>query len=190
MIDMTKQARTLDDRRLKQALTACRNPRETALLLLSARAGLRAVELAGLLWGQCDFSTGELLLAITKGRKPRTVPMSADVREALMAWRAERIGHDGPDQPVFVNRHAKPGSPLTAGAVTVWFHDFYRKRLGWEGYSSHSGRRTACTSWARKITTAGGSLVDVMDLMGHANLSTTQRYIAVSPDAKRRVVEM
>jgi site-specific recombinase XerD len=52
------------------------------------------------------------------------------------------------------------------------------------------GRRTFITKAARKIVEAGGSLRDVQELAGHASLSTTQRYIEGSTDAKRRVVNM
>jgi site-specific recombinase XerD len=73
--------------------------------------------------------------------------------------------------------------------VQVWFHRLYAE-LGFEGASSHSGRRTFITKAARKIVEAGGSLRDVQELAGHASLSTTQRYIEGSTDAKRRVVNM
>jgi len=54
--------------------------------------------------------------------------------------------------------------------------------------SSHSGRRTFITNAAPKISTVGGSLKDVQELAGHANLRTTQRYIEANPDAQVRVV--
>jgi integrase/recombinase XerD len=95
----------------------------------------------------------------------------------------------GPN-PVFTARHARPGEPLTANAVAVWFRDLYTRRLGWTGYSSHSGRRTFATQAARKATLAGGSLRDVQDMLGHASLSTTQVYLEPSSDAKRKLVDM
>ena len=84
----------------------------------------------------------------------------------------------------------QPGEPLTANAVAVWFRDLYVRRLGWTGYSSHSGRRTFATQAARKATLAGGSLRDVQDMLGHASLSTTQVYLEPSSDAKRKLVDM
>ena len=69
------------------------------------------------------------------------------------------------------------------------FAAWYRA-LGFSGASSHSGRRTAITNWARKISTVGGSLRDVQMLAGHAALSTTQRYIEGAEEARRRVVEL
>ena len=63
------------------------------------------------------------------------------------------------------------------------FAGWYRT-LGYQGCSSHSGRRTCITGAARKISMVGGSLRDVQMLAGHAALSTTQRYIEA--DVKRR----
>jgi integrase/recombinase XerD len=63
------------------------------------------------------------------------------------------------------------------------------RALGFSGASSHSGRRTAITSWARKISTVGGSLRDVQILAAHSALGTTQRYIEASEEAKRRMLE-
>jgi integrase len=79
---------------------------------------------------------------------------------------------------------------MTANGVAAWFRDLYVRRLGWTGYSSHSGRRTFATQAARKATTVGGSLRDVQDLLGHASLSTTQRYLEPSSEAKRKLVEL
>ena len=64
------------------------------------------------------------------------------------------------------------------------------RALGFQGASSHSGRRTAITSWARRISSVGGSLRDVQLLAGDSALRATQRYIEGSEEAKRRVVEM
>ncbi len=78
---------------------------------------------------------------------------------------------------------------MSSASVVMWFQDLYRV-LGMVGCSSHSGRRTFVTRAARKVVEAGGSLRDVQQLAGHANLGTTQGYIEGSSDAKRRLVGM
>jgi integrase len=109
--------------------------------------------------------------------------------KALFAYRAE-CRHTGDDDLVFTARHAKPRGPLTPNAVAAWFKDLYARRLGWTGYGSHSGRRTFATQAARKATPVGASLRDVQDILGHANLNTTQRYLEPSSDAKWRLVDL
>ncbi len=78
---------------------------------------------------------------------------------------------------------------MSAKAVALWFLDLYR-RLGFEGCSSHSGRRTFITKAAKAVVAAGGSLRDVQELAGHSSLQTTQGYIQGDTDAKRKLVDM
>ena len=77
----------------------------------------------------------------------------------------------------------------SAAAIVNLFAVWYRA-LGFNGCSSHSGRRGFITNAARKIGTVGGSLRDVQLLAGHSSLSTTQRYIEAHADAQRRIVEL
>jgi len=76
-----------------------------------------------------------------------------------------------------------------AQVVVNMFAGWYR-RLGFDGASSHSGRRTFITAAARRISTVGGSLKDVQMLAGHSSLQTTQRYIESNGDAQKRIVEL
>jgi integrase len=76
---------------------------------------------------------------------------------------------------------------MSRQAIAVWFHRLYAE-LGLKGASSHSGRRTYITRLATRVVEAGGSLVQ--QLAGHSNLSTTQRDIEGSSEAKRKVTEL
>ena len=86
---------------------------------------------------------------------------------------------------VTTERAGKTSSYAIVNKFGAWY-----SALGFSGASSHSGRRTAITQWARKISTVGGSLRDVQMLAGHSALSTTQRYIESDGLAQRRVVEL
>lgn len=182
---MPKRANTLTDKRVRQALEACSGHRDRAMFLLSVKAGLRAKEIAGLTWPHIDFQDGVLRLRTTKGDKPRTVPMAKELASELRMLRA-----DSRHYHVFTNTHANKGAPLTPDAAARFFHRLYKHKLGWDGYSSHSGRRTFCTNVGRKIAAAGGSMRDVMAMMGHENLQTTQGYLEQSQDAQKKVVDM
>ena len=107
--------------------------------------------------------------------------MSERLKAALVALLAV-------SKPVSTIIKAKSGKPFSAASMTNWFWVMYRD-LGLEGCSSHSGRRTAITRWSRNITAAGGSLRDVQALARHQSLQMTQKYIAISEDAMKRVVQ-
>lgn len=180
------QAKVLSASQHRAILAVLDTTRDRAMYLLSSKAGLRAVEIAGLRWGHVRGDVLELTADVTKGKKPRQVPIGKAVREALDAYRAEfDVAVDATH--LFPNRQMK-GYPVSPNGVAQWFKRLYA-RMGWEGYSSHSGRRTAITQLARTITQHGGSLRDVQQIAGHKDLSTTQIYIEGSSDAKRKAME-
>jgi integrase len=116
----------------------------------------------------------------SKGKSGGVVFISKRLGEALAAF-AETQKTSGS-----IIKSERGGS-MSAQSVTNWFFNLYKK-LGYEGCSSHSGRRTAITRWSRKISSVGGSLRDVQSLARHSSLQMTQRYIEVSEDAMRKVV--
>ena len=182
------QAKTLSDAQLRAALAVLTDPRDRAMFLLSAKAALRAIEIAGIRWSHIRPDQLELTSDITKGGRPRAFPLSSDLKTALDTYR-EAVQPQSEDEHLFPNRQLK-GGPVSANAVAQWFRYVYGQKLGWEGFSSHSGRRTAITAMARKISLAGGSLKDVQEIVGHSDLGTTQGYIEASTDAKKRLMNM
>jgi integrase/recombinase XerD len=163
------------------------------IFLLSVRAGLRAKEIAALKWEMVTDAEGELadVIALTneaaKGRRGgRAIPIAKDLKAALTAWKAEAAS-DYRKSPYVITTEREFST--SSFAIVNKFAGWYRA-LGFIGASSHSGRRTAITNWARKISTVGGSLRDVQILAGHSALSTTQQYIEVDAGAMRRVVEL
>lgn len=185
-----KQAKILTGPQQKAVLaflsTKAQALRNTVMFLLSVDAGLRAKEIACLEWTMVTDANGVVGDAIrlpdsaTKGSSGGVVFLSKRLSAAidLLAKESTLKG------PVVRSITGKPMSPQV---VTNWFWLLYRQ-MGFEGCSSHSGRRTAITRWARTITSVGGSLRDVQSLARHASLHMTQRYIEVSEDACRRVV--
>ena len=78
---------------------------------------------------------------------------------------------------------------MTPVSIVNWFALAYQA-LGFEGCSSHSGRRTFITRAARMVHKAGGSLRDVQLLAGHRSIAVTQEYIDGDSDAQRRLVSL
>lgn len=199
-----KRAKILTDEQVTLTLAHIaahsRHPvRDKVRLLLSVKAGLRAKEIALVTWAMVSDAQGALAPVIelrntaSKGRSGgRVIPMHAALKEALTELRALPLERGmGADDPViYSERHARAVTARIAAAASAnWFHALYKK-LGFEGASSHSGRRTFITALARRIVTAGGSLKDVQELAGHSSLMTTQMYISGSEAAKKKVMEM
>jgi len=189
------QAAILTDGNIRDCVALIGNhrhhARDRALFLLSAMAGLRAGEIAGLRWADVLDGDGALADAVTiptriaKRGSGRSVPMAAPLRDALTALRIEAGAKARSDWRVIYSERGTDG--LSANVVVQIFGALYR-RAGLKGCSSHSGRRTFVTRTARAISLDGGSLRDVMELAGHQSVSTTQRYIDSNENAKRAVV--
>lgn len=187
-----KQAKTLSTDHIDDLLffaERSRHPlRNRLIVLLSVKAGLRAAEIAKLSWDMVLDPSGEvggtldLQDRIAKKGGGRSVPLHTDLRQSLIDARQICSGH-GP-----VIRSERGGS-MTPLSIVVWFNRTY-KALGFDGCSSHSGRRTFITRAARMVHKAGGSLRDVQLLAGHRSIQTTQRYIDGDSDAQRRLVSL
>ena len=195
-MSLGKQAKTLTKPQIDAVLgylAKTRYPvRDRVIFLLSVKAGLRAKEIASLTWTMVTDAEGALADAISltdiasKGRGGRVIPINKDLQAALEALKAS-VDKAPPASPYVVTteRAGKTSSFAIVNKFAAWY-----RALGFSGASSHSGRRTAITQWARKISTVGGSLRDVQLMAGHTALSTTQRYIESDGLAQRRVVEL
>jgi|SRR5579883_851020 integrase/recombinase XerD len=187
-----RQAKTITPGQLRAALKRARAGRyplrDQVMLLLSHKAGLRAAEIAGLTWSMVLTSDGQLsdriALAdsIAKKGSGRSIPVNPELHSALLRLRQE----DGSAGHVIKSERAER---LRATSVVNWFGEFYAS-LGWNGATSHSGRRSFITFAARKIASTGGSIRDVQILAGHRSLLHTQAYIDGDSKAQRRLVSL
>jgi integrase len=165
--------------------------RNRAIFLLSVRAGLRAKEIASLTWAMLTDAEGEIGDAIhlvdeaSKGSSGRVIPLNKELKAALQRIQKAQVGGRASPFVVTTERAKQTSAAAVVNLFAVWY-----RALGFNGCSSHSGRRGFITNAARKIGTVGGSLRDVQLLAGHSSLSTTQRYIEAHADAQRRIVEL
>jgi integrase len=194
-----RQAKPVNKQQIEAVISYLSNTRngvrDRLIFLLSAKAGLRAKEIAALRWPMVLNPDGEvgdslaLTNAASKGKSGRVIHLNKSLRVALVAYHAQERTRT-PFDPAndFVIRTERSAS-TSAQAIVNMFWRWYRD-LGLIGCSSHSGRRTFITNAAKKIPTVGGSLRDVQWLAGHASLQTTQRYIEGEEQARVRVVDL
>lgn len=154
-------------------------------VLLSFHAGLRACEISGLTIYDVTDAQGNikdtitLRSGITKRGKRRVIPMSDELREVIALFRETY-----PDRERFaISKMRSLIREQSPNALAVYLRRLYIK-AGFEGCSSHSGRRTLATNLARRHHEVGMSLRDVQLVLGHARLDTTEAYLEPAEDQK------
>ncbi len=154
--------------------------RDLALLMLLYGAGLRIGEALALDWRDIPAAPdrdGVATLSVTgKGRKQRQVPLLEAVLAALDAWRSASPGAVSGHHPVFIGaRGGRLNARLVQGKIAS-----LRALLGLpETATPHALRH----SFATHLLANGGDIRAIQELLGHASLSTTQRYTEVDSAA-------
>lgn len=142
-----------------------RKVRNAALLELAYGAGLRVSEVAGLDVADVDLHEGLVRVRAGKGRKDRVVPVGPPAVDATRAWLSERGAAAG---PLFTN--------VRGGRLTVrGIYDVVRgsgANNGLAGVHPHALRH----SFATHLLRGGADIRSIQEMLGHASLSTTQRY--------------
>jgi integrase/recombinase XerC len=143
--------------------------RDRAMLELLYSSGLRLSELVGLDLGDIDLGDG-LVRVTGKGRKTRIVPVGRTARAAVSAWLRERSGMAAPDErAVFTGVRGRRISPRSVQSrVSNWAR---RSGMG-QRVHPHLFRH----SFASHLLESSGDLRGVQEMLGHANISTTQIY--------------
>jgi site-specific recombinase XerD len=156
--------------------------RDRAILLLLARLGLRASEVAGLRLDDIDWRQGRLTIRAGKSHSPRDLPLPCEVGEALAAYlRGGRP--DRRNATVFV-RSVPPHHYLSAGAVSsVAKRALARTGVSTPRLGAHVFRHSAATWMVRR----GATFKEIADVLGHARLQTTAIYAKLDLPALARV---
>ena len=190
---MSKQAKTLTQQELRRVLdyiaTRKHSVRNRAMLLTTHYAGLRVGEVAALRYSDVIDANNEVRPEIhlaahqAKNNHARTVFINEKLRKELQQYVVVHKPSNIQSKLFYSQKRNSDG--FTANTLTQFFHYLY-KRVGLDGASSHSGRRTFITNLAAK----GVSVRVLASLAGHRNISTTQAYIDVNDDMKRKAVEL
>jgi integrase/recombinase XerC len=144
--------------------------RDVALMTLLYGAGLRIAEALNINIG--DLPAADNALRVTgKGEKQRIVPLLPAVRNAIADW-LKLHPNPGRAEPLFVGAR---GGRLNAGVAQKALRDFRRLANLPEHATPHALRH----SFATHLLAGGADLRSIQELLGHASLSTTQRYTDV-----------
>jgi len=145
------------------------------IVTVAIYAGPRRGELLKLRWSDVDFALNTINLKQTKTNKDRSVPMEPIVRTAL----SERREVAGDFEYVFVNRDT--GTRYTE--IKKSFASACRE-AGISDFTFHDLRHTFGT----RLADAGVDVVKIKELMGHASIVTTMRYIHATDQGKRGAI--
>ncbi len=161
--------------------------RDQALLVLAIQAGLRVSELVALNCGDVVLGTGAHVRCEGKGRKQRSVPLTAPAQAVLASWLAERAGH--PQDPLFPTRAGRRLSRdaierrVTTHAATA------AQRCGTlRGKKLHPHvLRHSC---AMSLLQAGVDTTVIALWLGHADVRSTQPYLHADLTIKERALAL
>jgi integrase/recombinase XerC len=162
--------------------------RERALFELLYATGLRVSETAGLDLEDVDLAS-RLVRVVGKGRRERIVPFGEEAEEALRAYLPARAAarREGPSgeppgagEPLFVNTR---GGRLTARSMAR----VLKRRLRAAGLPTELSPHALRHTFATHLLSAGADLRAIQELLGHASLSTTQKYTHLDAARLREV---
>jgi integrase/recombinase XerC len=154
--------------------------RDRAILETLYSCGLRVSELTGMNVGDLDLEAG-LARVLGKGDKERIVPVGSCACRALAAYLEER-GNPGSDRPLILNAR---GGRLTRRSVARVVDAHMLLIASMRKVSPHTLRHT----FATHLLEGGADLRAIQELLGHASLSTTQKYTHVSIDRLMEVYD-
>lgn len=187
-----RQAKVLSSEEFKRVMAICstmqNGRRNRLMLLLSHYAGMRVGEIASLKWADLldrDFrpkSMFYLKAENTKAKEARQVHLNGKLQKELATYWAQLDRWKSLERPVV---QSQKGGPFSANSMVQVFARVF-DAAGIEDASSHSGRRWFIT----KMAHSGISPKVIMELAGHKQLTTTQRYIDVTDEQKRNAVEV
>jgi site-specific recombinase XerD len=164
--------RHLKDDQVTRLFAVIRDPRDRAMFMLMLRCGLRVQEVAELTGDAVEYGRRQIFVFHGKGAKDRVVYMSEDARSALLAYLEKRSSKA---RALFlVQKGPMRGKPLSVRGIQKRIEYYARKSS--LNVSCHRLRHTMAT----QLLNADADLATIQDLLGHGQITTTQRYCRVA----------
>lgn len=164
--------RHLKEDQVTKLFTVIRDLRDRAMFMLMLRCGLRVQEVAQLTVDAVEYGRRQIFVSHGKGAKDRVVYMSEDARSTLQAYLAKRSSKA---KTLFlVQKGPMKGRPLSVRGIQKRIEYYARKNN--LSVSCHRLRHTMAT----QLLNADADLTTIQDLLGHSQVTTTQRYCRVA----------
>jgi site-specific recombinase XerD len=164
--------RHLKDGQVRELFDGIRDLRDRAMFMLMLRCGLRVQEVAELTVDAVEFGRRQIFVFHGKGAKDRVVYMSEDARLALLAYLEKRSSKT---KALFlVQKGPMRGKPLSVRGIQKRI-EYYARKSSLD-VSCHRLRHTMAT----QLLNADAALATIQDLLGHSQITTTQRYCRVA----------
>ena len=170
--------RHLKDDQVANLFAVITKPRDRAMFMLMLRCGLRVEEVAHLTVDAVEYPRRELFVASGKGAKDRMVYLSDDACTALLAYLEKRTSKA--KELFLVEKGPQKGKPISVRGIQKRI-EYYAEKSGLD-VSCHQLRHTLAT----QLLNADAQLSSIQGLLGHAHVTTTQRYCRVANLKVRR----
>ena len=154
--------------------------RDRAMAETLYSCGLRISELVALNWADLDLEMGMVRVRHGKGNKERIVPIGEPALQALAQWRQHLPVDSGPRGPIFTNLR---GARITTRSVEL----IVARLLARSGVANRITPHGLRHSFATHLLDHGADLRSIQEMLGHASLTTTQRYTHVSVNRLKEV---
>lgn len=164
--------RALNAAAIRQILDACPDARARLIIILMIQQGLRCIEVSRLSVGDLDMNAATMRV-VGKGGHERILPIMEETTEAIVRYLGEHPASAGPLVRSYVRCRRALTSMTVSTLVSRVMADSGVKQYVGDGISAHAGRHTAATD----MLLAGAHLRDVQFALGHAHLTTTERYL-------------
>lgn len=146
------------------------------ILITALNTGARVGEILSLTWDRIDLEQREIRFEGCKSGRLRHVPMNQTLFDTLTAWKSR----NGQSLLVFPSKTGKPFTLIRTGFLAAC------RRANIQGLRVHDCRHT----FASRLVQRGCDIVTLQGLLGHRDLTTTQRYLHSSDEQRRRAVEL
>ena len=192
-----KGTRPLDNdeiHRVSAAFTGMYEVRNRGLFMLGVSTGGRISELLSLTIGdvyQNGGAVSDLLYSksiVKGGEVSRAVPVNVDGRDAITAlidWHQEKYATLAPGRPLFPSRNKRGSVAMNRQSA----HEMLKAAFMAAGLNGKLATHSLRKSFAQRVYEQSGDIYLVQELLGHRNISTTQKYLGVNYADARAAVE-